>query len=133
MVMREHSMGRIAQTTMQDSTRVIIVVKTSSGNFLQALVPIFLEYLPTAATFLCALFGVPIDATFGTVLLSMYPVVEPVLLIYFVRDYRLAFWNLMLCGSTRTSKTSVATRSAGAVISVQAAPNTMKTISTLKI
>ena len=56
----------------------------------QTVVPFFFEYIPCAACFIVPAFLLPLREH-GNLLILMvtfYPVIDPICLMYFVRDYR---------------------------------------------
>ncbi|CAJ0951891.1 unnamed protein product, partial [Mesorhabditis belari] len=61
---------------------------------IQFIVPIILEYIPCTAMFLVPMMGMDIDLEYSTIAISLYAVFEPVVVIYFVREYRLALLGL---------------------------------------
>ncbi|CAJ0582169.1 unnamed protein product, partial [Mesorhabditis spiculigera] len=54
----------------------------------QTLIPTIFEYAPSGVVLLCPIAALPIDTTFVTVSFGIYSFVEPIAMIYFVRDYR---------------------------------------------
>ncbi|CAJ0957429.1 unnamed protein product, partial [Mesorhabditis belari] len=62
----------------------------------QFIVPIILEYIPCTALFLMPMTGQFVDLEVFTIAISLYAVFEPIVVMYFVREYRLALIALRL-------------------------------------
>ncbi|CAJ0954572.1 unnamed protein product, partial [Mesorhabditis belari] len=62
---------------------------------IQFLVPIILEYIPCTSVFLVPMFGQKVNLEWATMGISLYPVFEPIVVIYFVREYRVTLRRLI--------------------------------------
>ncbi|CAJ0954588.1 unnamed protein product, partial [Mesorhabditis belari] len=71
---------------------------------IQFIVPIILEYIPCTAIFLVPMLGEEVNLEWATMGISLYPVFEPIVVIYFVREYRLGL-SVMIFG--KKSKTAI--------------------------
>ncbi|CAJ0922582.1 unnamed protein product, partial [Mesorhabditis belari] len=58
----------------------------------QTTIPLILEYTPGGIDFLCPLFHIPIGrgTNLSPILISFYPVLDPICMLYFIKDYRYA-------------------------------------------
>ncbi|CAJ0921688.1 unnamed protein product, partial [Mesorhabditis belari] len=56
---------------------------------IQFLVPIILEYIPCVAVFFLPLTGGDFNLEWATLAVSSYPIFEPLVVIYFVKEYRI--------------------------------------------
>ncbi|CCD68935.1 Seven TM Receptor [Caenorhabditis elegans] len=79
---------------------------------LQTIVPIIFMYTPTTILFLCPIIGVELGmiANMTSVCLALYPALDPLVVMYFIKDYRsylLKKMNISKKVSTVTGATSV--------------------------
>ncbi|PIC28136.1 hypothetical protein B9Z55_020152 [Caenorhabditis nigoni] len=79
---------------------------------LQTIVPIIFMYSPTTVLFICPIIGVELGviANITSICLALYPALDPLVVMYFIRDYRTYLMkklNLTRSVSTTTRNTSI--------------------------
>ncbi|CAP36523.2 Protein CBR-STR-94 [Caenorhabditis briggsae] len=87
---------------------------------LQTIVPIIFMYSPTTVLFICPIIGVELGviANMTSICLALYPALDPLVVMYFIRDYRTYLMkklNLTRSVSTTTRNTSITKHDTGII------------------
>ncbi|CAJ0558513.1 unnamed protein product, partial [Mesorhabditis spiculigera] len=86
--------GRAILRTLREATMSTRIRQRQMGIFralvVQTVIPVFCLYIPSGIVLICPIFHLSVDTTFVTVSFGVYCTLEPLVMIYFIRDYRIA-------------------------------------------
>ncbi|CAJ0933514.1 unnamed protein product, partial [Mesorhabditis belari] len=89
-----HHFFETSASTMSDKSRSL-QMQLFRALLIQTVIPVIFEYIPCALNFGCPFLGIPFGrgANFTPILVSFYPVLDPMSLLYFIKDYRYALFK----------------------------------------